>query len=86
MTTWWCTTASRQAPPPVARVTGDASALEPVVIVLREEVPQIQMQVRAYERVTVHVNRVVSSVAVTGDVRHEEIAVDTTPVPGSAAR
>ncbi len=62
--------------------SGDASAPEPLVIVLREEVPRIQMELRAYERVTVHVNRVVSSVAVSGDVRHEEIAVDTTPVPG----
>ncbi|MDQ1633755.1 MAG: hypothetical protein QOJ32_564 [Frankiaceae bacterium] len=50
----------------------------PLVVVLREEVPVVEMQVRPYERVTVGVERISSEEVVGGVLGREqaELAVD----------
>lgn len=52
---------------------------EPLVVVLSEEVPVVQLAVRPYERVTVHVDRVVDEQTVTETVRRERGEVATEP-------
>ena len=48
---------------------------EPLVIVLSEEVPVVQLQTRPYERVTVHVDTVTEQIEVTADLAREEVDV-----------
>lgn len=48
---------------------------EPLVILLSEEVPVVQLQTRPYERVTVHVDTVVEQVEVTADLAREQADV-----------
>ena len=48
---------------------------EPLVILLSEEVPVVQLQTRPYERVTVHVDTVTEQIEVTADLAREEVDV-----------
>ena len=48
---------------------------EPLVILLSEEVPVVQLQTRPYERVTVHVDTVTEHVEVTEDLAREQADV-----------
>lgn len=48
---------------------------EPLVILLSEEVPVVQLQTRPYERVTVHVDTVTEQVEVTADLAREQADV-----------
>ena len=48
----------------------------PLVILLSEEVPVVQLQTRPYERVTVHVDTVTEQVEVTEHVAREQADVD----------
>jgi uncharacterized protein (TIGR02271 family) len=50
---------------------------EPLVIVLSEEVPIVQLQIRPYERVTVHVDTVTEQVEVTEHLAREQADVDS---------
>ena len=45
---------------------------EPLVILLSEEVPVVQLQARPYERVTVHVDTITEHVEVTEDLAREQ--------------
>lgn len=62
-------------------------APEPLVLVLSEEVPVVQLQTRPYERVTVHVDTEVGEQFVTGTVsrEHAEVVTETGAV-GAATR
>ncbi|SDQ64175.1 DUF2382 domain-containing protein [Quadrisphaera sp. DSM 44207] len=70
----------------VERVPVDAAAAAPVMtatgpgrdleVVLREEVPVVSMQVRAYERVQVSVREVVEQQVIDIDLRQEQVAVE----------
>jgi len=68
---------------PVAATT-EAVDREPVVIVLRQEVPEIGIRVQAYERVTARVERVTEDQLITDNVRHEGIAFDDARKPPTA--
>ena len=60
--------------PPVERPVGDA---QPLVVVLREEVPVVTMQVRPYEQVTL-LSTLVSAVdTVTDTVQREQVEMIT---------
>ena len=48
---------------------------EPLVVLLSEEVPVVQLQTRPYERVTVHVDTVTEQVEVTEDLAREQVDV-----------
>ena len=48
---------------------------EPLVILLSEEVPVVQLQTRPYERVTVYVDTVTEQVAITEDLAREHADV-----------
>ena len=48
---------------------------EPLVILLSEEVPVVQLQTRPYERVTVHVDSITEQVEVTEHLAREEVDV-----------
>ena len=48
---------------------------EPLVILLSEEVPVVQLETRPYERVTVHVDTVTEQVEITGDLAREQVDV-----------
>ena len=48
---------------------------EPLVILLSEEVPVVQLQTRPYERVTVHVDTVTEQVEVTEHLAREQADV-----------
>ena len=50
---------------------------EPLVIVLSEEVPVVQVQTRPYERVTVHIDTVTEHVEVTGQLAREQAEVSS---------
>ncbi len=52
---------------------------EPLVIVLREEVPDVSVRVRPYEQVRVSVETVTEHQVVQTDVRRERLEVDTKP-------
>ncbi len=52
---------------------------EPLVIVLSEEVPVVQLQTRPYERVTVWVDTVTVEQALTETVSREHADVDSYP-------
>ena len=47
----------------------------PGVFVLREEVPEVVLSVRPYERVTVQIDRVVDQVELSATRRHEQAAI-----------
>ena len=57
----------------------DGPAPEPLVLVLSEEVPVVQLQPRPYERVTVHVDTTYDEQVVTETVSQEraEVVTDT---------
>ena len=54
-------------------------APEPLVILLSEEVPVVQLHTRPYERVTVRVDTVTTQQAVTATVAREHADVETLP-------
>ena len=53
---------------------------EPLVILLSEEVPVVQLETRPYERVTVRVDAVAEQVVLTETVAQEHAQVVTEPV------
>lgn len=53
----------------------EPAPVEVLVLELHEEVPEVVLRTRAYERVTVAVQRVAAQVEVSGEVRHEEVEV-----------
>jgi stress response protein YsnF len=53
----------------------------PIVMVLREEVPQVVLSVRPYERVTATVVPVAGQVPVTAQLSREELALDQPDSP-----
>lgn len=57
----------------------DSRAHAPLVIVLREEVPVVQLQVRPYEKVTVHRGQVTEQHQVTQTLSRELADVTTFP-------
>lgn len=70
----------------VGRLPGDAVAAPagpppPLVILLREEVPQVVLTVRPYERVTATVTPVTGQAPVTAQLSHEEIALEGADAP-----
>jgi uncharacterized protein (TIGR02271 family) len=62
----------------------DPGSREPLVVVLHEEVPVVQLQVRPYEQVTVGVERVRTEQLVEGQVGREtaQVVVDRQPPRG----
>lgn len=67
----------------VAAGTREAGpAAEPLVVVLSEEVPVVDVRARPYERVTVTTETVSSERQVTLELGHEEVEIS----PGAAAR
>ncbi len=61
--------------------TATAASSEPIVIVLSEEVPVVQLRTRPYEQVTVSVSTVAGKqdIAVTLDREEAEIRTETPP-------
>ena len=64
--------------PVVAAPTGPP---DPVVVVLREELPEVTTRVHPYERVTVHVGLAQTERDVTNQVRSETVDVTVSPTP-----
>ncbi|WP_375504287.1 DUF2382 domain-containing protein [uncultured Jatrophihabitans sp.] len=60
--------------PPVPRAPIGAN--EPLVILLREELPEVVVHTQVYERVTAHVETVTEMTLWRDSLRHEEISVD----------
>jgi len=49
----------------------------PLVVVLHEEVPVVQMSSRPYEQVTITVEQVTSEQTITAELDHEQVEVHT---------
>lgn len=62
--------------------TAPPAAPQPLVIVLREEIPQVMTTVRPYERVVATVTRVTGETVISGDVAHEEVTLEQSNAPG----
>jgi hypothetical protein len=64
-----------------AASSASAGSPAPLVVVLREEVPVVGLQVRPYERVTIGVERVRSDALVEGELAREqaELVMDEQP-------
>lgn len=64
-----------------------AQTRDPLVIVLHEEVPEVTLQVRAYEQATATVTRHDGDIPVAGVVRKENVTLEhsTPPVTPAAA-
>ncbi len=56
---------------------GQAPSQPPLVIVLREEVPVVQLAVQPYERVTAVVEQVTGQQTVTAELRKEHVQIQT---------
>lgn len=59
------------------RVSDEPDPQRPLVIVLQEEVPEVSVRLRPYERVTVTTSIGQRTGRVTGGLRHEEVQLDT---------
>jgi uncharacterized protein (TIGR02271 family) len=59
------------------RVSDEPDPRRPLVIVLQEEVPEVSVRLRPYERVTVATTIGHRTGRVTDDLRHEEAHLDT---------
>lgn len=59
-----------------ADTAGSPYRAEPLVVVLREEVPDVRVRVRPYEQVRVSVQEVASSEQVTEQLRKEVVEVE----------
>ena len=59
------------------RVSDEPDPRRPLVIVLQEEVPEVSVRLRPYERVTVTTTIGHRTGRVTDDLRHEEAQLDT---------
>lgn len=59
------------------RVSDEPQSRRPLVIVLQEEVPEVSVQLRPYERVTVTTTIGNRTGRVTDGLRHEEVQLDT---------
>lgn len=59
------------------RVSDEPDPQRPLVIVLQEEVPEVSVRLRPYERVTVTTTIGHRTGRVTGGLRHEEVQLDT---------
>jgi uncharacterized protein (TIGR02271 family) len=60
------------------RVSDEPDPRQPLVIVLQEEVPEVTVHLRPYERVTVSTTIGNRTGRVTGGLRREEVELDTT--------
>jgi len=64
---------------------GDPLQVEDLVLVLHEEVPVVNLEIRATERVTVGVDVVDTDELVTADLKREQVEIDTSGLrPGSS--
>lgn len=61
----------------------DHAQHEPLVIVLRQEVPEVAVRVVPYERVTASIEYVATDEAVQASVRHEEVDFGVEPLTHS---
>lgn len=68
--------------PAGAEATGSPYRTEPLVVVLREEVPDVRVRVRPYEQVQVSVLEVASSEQVTEQLRKEVVEVEQVGATG----
>lgn len=59
------------------RVSDEPQSRRPLVIVLQEEVPEVSVQLRPYERVTVTTTIGNRTGRITDGLRHEEVQLDT---------
>lgn len=62
-----------------------AEASTPLVVVLREEVPVVSLEVRPYEQVTISVVEVAGAQAITASLDSEHVEVVVEDVPGLGA-
>lgn len=64
------------------------AAREPLVLLLREEIPEVILRARPYERVTLTVDTVAGQEQVSADLRHEVVETelpDARDLPGAGA-
>jgi len=73
---------TREPAPETVGAPGSMPVREPTVLVLREEVPTVTTEVRAYERVTLAVERVAGGETVAATLRREQVEAD--PVVATA--
>lgn len=71
---------SSSAPATDSDFEPDHAQHEPVVIVLRQEVPDVAVRVLPYERVTARIEYVATDEAVQASVRHEEADFGVEPL------
>ncbi|WP_127783585.1 DUF2382 domain-containing protein [Rhodococcus sp. X156] len=70
-----------QTPDQAAEGAAFGEEREPVVLVLHEEVPVVQLATRPYERVTVRVERVDGAHTISADLAREVVEVHTATEP-----
>ncbi len=62
---------------PPEQPPAQATSGQPLVIVLREQVPVVQLAVRPYERVTAVVEQVNAQQSLSVELRKEHVQIDT---------